>query len=260
MAERKGPARSAGGSRGTASKAKTKAAPKAKTAAKTKAKGKAPVKRQRAKRPSKATKRAAETGQAVGAGRTVKQAATYAKVWADWAQGMDWATIAARNKLGERRCEQIVDEMRASRIAGLRIKDPLGALRIAEDLLLQRQAAVSQYAVEAANTPDAERAVRLGFLKRRDEALGSLIQLLQELDVLPKHLGTLRVQEDFLTLVDALLDKMDELGLALDVQRALVEAVELRVASGADGRLRIAAGSADAEATAEEEMVDAAAA
>jgi hypothetical protein len=181
----------------------------------------------------------ARSGELTGAAVVIERAELYMQVFADWGAGMDFPTLAKRHNMSQRNVQRVVSELRGQRLNVMRLGDPLVGLRIAQDLVMRWSAAISQYANLAAETD--HDGVRLGALRRRDEALESFTQLMQELGYLPKHLGTLRVQEDFLGLMDTLLDKMDQLGVDMEVQRALVEAVELR-ATPQRGSSRLALG------------------
>lgn len=184
----------------------------------------------------------ARTGELTGAAGTVQRAEMYMQMFVDWGSGMDLPTIAKRHGIGLRRAETVISELRSQRLNAMRLGDPLVGLRIAQDLVMRWSSAISEYAKLAAETD--HDGVRLGALRRRDEALESFTQLLQELGYLPRHLGTLSVQSDFLALIDTLLDKMDEMGVDHDVQRALVESVELRAVQQ-PGSSRLALGLDD---------------
>lgn len=273
MAERKARAESARGSSTGKGKAKPKGkggvTPKVKPS-KSKADQAAQRKRRAAERKAKAEadRRAGEMALAKdglveepkpGAVITLERASTYLEVFKDWCKGLTGEALASKHGLGIRRCEQIVAELRDARVQALQINDPLFGLRLAHDLLIHYRAAISEYA-QLAESAGTQASVKIAALRERDRAQEAFKLLAQELGLVPKHLGTLRVQEDFLALVDALLDQMDEEGLALDVQRRMIEAVEMRATTGGDGKLRIAASSGDVDGSAEEVQTGAAAA
>lgn len=233
-----------------------------------KAKAKAPAKRSKqgsANRKTEAAKRKARREQLAeekrlagemdlakqgltGAARTIENARLYVELYTDWAFGMSYMMLAEKHKLGVRRCEQIVQAMRGTGLADIQMDDPLFGLREAQDLLILRKTAISEYAKLARETQNEN--IRLGAMRDRDRAAGEYLSMLQELGIVPKHLGILSQQTDFLALVDALLDGMEEEGIPVDVQRRMVERVELRsVVSQGRVQVQLGAGEVvDAEA------------
>jgi hypothetical protein len=184
---------------------------------------------------------AARDGLTTGAAKTIEHADLYRAIYVDWAEGYDYGALAEKHGLGIRRCQQIVSELRRSRLSVLRIDDPLFGLETAQDLILRWSHAISGYAKLARDTTNDN--VKLGAMRDRDRAMQQFAELLQELGLLPKQLGTLRVVEDWMGLIDTLLEKMDELGIPVDVQRELVAAVEVRVEEREKGgRLQLAQG------------------
>lgn len=191
-----------------------------------------------------------------GAAKTVETAELYMDLFSSWLRGMTPDALSAKHGLSIRRINEVIASLRQHRLTTTALNNPLYGSQLARDLVLRHQARVSEYAELADKVTDEKLMhVKLGFLKRRDESLDEFRDLMQELGYLPKHLGTLRVQEDFMGMVDELLEGMQELGVDEQVQRALVERVELRVQRQRDGRLRLAEGSPiDAEVVSEEEV------
>lgn len=167
--------------------------------------------------------------QLTGAARTVVNAQLYAKVFRQWTEGWAIADLADRHGLSERRVGQIVEDLRGSELARLGVGDTLFSVKFAQRLVLQRSAAVSQYARLADEAPENQPAVKLGYLRMRDEALTKFTDLVQELGWLPKHLGTINTQMDALQMAEVLLEVMDQQGITLEVQQVIVESIELRV-------------------------------
>lgn len=219
-----------------------------------KASGTAPVGRERKPRASKARKAAAE-GKTPAAAATIRKAQSYRRVYEDWLDGMDWIGLAHKHRFSERRCQQIVEELRATSIELLPLADPMGPMKFAQDLILRHSRAISQYAVLAKTAERQQNySVMLGALKQRDAQLERFTALMQELNWLPKHLGTLSFQMDAVQMAEVMLDVMDAKGVPHEVQAAIVEAIELRV-TNKDGRMQLAAGGVaefDAPGTAEE--------
>lgn len=165
-----------------------------------------------------------------GAAATVVHAELYKKVMQEWTEGFSEAQLAARNGISERRVRQIVDELRGTHLTRLGVGDPLFSVKFAQRLVLQRSAAVSQYAVLADEVKDPKLAhIKLGYLKQRDAALDAFTALVQELGWLPRHLGTLNTMMDAMQMAEAMLEVMDREGVSISVQRSIVEAIELKV-------------------------------
>lgn len=190
-----------------------------------------------------------------GPAKTVENGALYLAIYKDWARGLTFDALSAKHTLSPRRCQEVVESLKGRRIQRLGLANPLYGSQLARELILRYTASVSEYAELATGVTEPSMAhVKLGYLKRRDEAMDKFKDLMQELGYLPRNLGTLHVQEDFIGLMETLLDGMDELGVPVDVQRQLVERVELRVVQQRDGRLGLAAGD---PVGGQEEVVDA---
>jgi hypothetical protein len=175
-----------------------------------------------------------------GPAQTIERAEVYKGIMRDWARGYSYAALSEIHGLSERRCMEVVESLRGTRLTRLGLNDPLFGVKFAQDLVIQKSAAVAEYALLADDcAKPGQEHIRLGYLKQRDAALESFTTLVQELGWLPKHLGTLNVQMDAVQMAEAMLDTMDELGVEEDVQRAIVEAIELRVVKRS-GRLELA--------------------
>jgi hypothetical protein len=164
-----------------------------------------------------------------GAAKTIVTAELYKAVMRDWTRGMSEGKLSEKHGLSPRRVRQIVDELRGTELTRLGVGDPLFSVKFAQRLVLQRSAAVSQYAELAEDAPESQPQVKLGYLRLRDQALDAFTALVQELGWLPRHLGTLNTMMDAMQMAEAMLEVMDREGVAIDVQRAIVEAIELRV-------------------------------
>lgn len=210
---------------------------------------KAPVKRKAktAKRSTAARRREAERKRLeremdlardglTGAAKTVENADLYRQIYMDWARGMTYADLAERHGLGMRRCQQIVGELRASRLDVFGVSDPLFGFQQAQNLVLHWTTAISDYAKLAVEAK--QDSVRLGAMRDRDRALQQFTQTLQELGWLPRNLGTLRFQADAIQMVETLLDVLEENKVPEQVIRLAVEAMELRVQKDR-GKLRL---------------------
>lgn len=245
MAERKKPA----ARRGAAATGKGKAKPKAKTKTQLSAAAKrreAAIRKEQRRRDSEmalAKDGLTKDPEAKGAAKTLENAELYKAVFVDWSRGLSYDQLVEEHGLSIRRCQQIVQELRDARINVLGLSDPMFGLRQAHSIVLHWITAISDYAKLAKSA--SQDSVKLGAMRDRDRALEQFTGVLQELGVLPKHLGTLRVQEDFIGVMETLLDKMDELEIPHDVQRQLVEAVELRVVKRREGKLALATGGGD---------------
>lgn len=172
-----------------------------------------------------------EVATATGAAKTILNAALYRKVFRMWTQGWAIADLADEHGLSERRVGQIVDDLRGSALTRLGVGDTLFSVKFAQRLVLQRSAAVAQYARMAEKLGDDLNVahIKLGYLKQRDEALSKFTELVQELGWLPKHLGTINTQMDALQMAEVLLEVMDQQGISIEVQQIVVESIELRV-------------------------------
>jgi hypothetical protein len=175
-----------------------------------------------------------------GPEQTIERAQTYKAIMRDYARGLNYAALSAKHGLSESRIGEVVEALRGSELSRLGLDDPLFGVKFAQDLVQRRAAAISEYTELADNcTTAGQEHIRLGFLKQRDAAVQSFTELVQELGWLPRHLGTLNVQMDAIAMAEAMLDTMDALGVEEDVQRAIVEAIELRVVRRS-GRLQLA--------------------
>jgi hypothetical protein len=163
---------------------------------------------------------------------TIENAEKYKSIYIDWAEGYDYAALSEKHGLGMRRIRQIVADLRQANLRILNVDDPLFGLDAAQDLILRWSHSISGYAQLARGTKNEN--IKLGAMRDRDRAMTQFGTLLQELGLMPKHLGSLRVVEDWVTMIDALLEEMDTVGIDLDVQRKLVEAVELARGGGGD--------------------------
>jgi hypothetical protein len=181
-----------------------------------------------------------EAGQAKGAARTLVNAELYRTVYREWAEGMSYEDLSERHGLSRRRISEVVEDLKGARLVSLGVGDPLFSVKMAQQLVLQRSAAVSQYTRLAAEVTEASMAhVKLGSLKQRDAALSAFVELIQELGWLPRHLGSINVQMDALQMAEVLLEVFDAHSVPMDVQQAVVEAIELRVIKRGD-RLALA--------------------
>jgi hypothetical protein len=164
-----------------------------------------------------------------GAARTLMTAALYRDVFRRWTEGWSATDLADKYDLSERRVEQIISQLRGTELTRLGVGDTLFSVKFAQRLVLQRSAAVGQYARLAEEAPENQPQLKLGYLRLRDEALTKFTDLVQELGWLPKHLGTINTQMDALQMAEVLLEQMDAQGISVEVQRVIVEAIELRV-------------------------------
>ena len=177
-----------------------------------------------------------------GPEQTIERAQTYKAIMRDYARGYSYPALSERHSVSERRAREVVEALRGSELSRLGLDDPLFGVKFAQDLVMRRAASISEYTELAdACTTKGQEHIRLGFLKQRDAAVSAFTELVQELGWLPRHLGTLNVQMDALQMAEALLDVMDAHDVPEHVQRAAVEAIELRVVKRGD-RLALASG------------------
>lgn len=185
-----------------------------------------------------------------GAARTIVNAELYRAIYREWAEGMSYEDLSDRHGLGRRRIAEVVEDLKGSGLRTLGVGDPLFSVKMAEQLVLQRSAAVSQYTRLAAEVTEASMAsVKLGYLKQRDVALSAFVDLIQELGWLPRHLGSISGMMDALQMAEVLLDVMEERGVDQVTQEAVVTAIELRVVKR-QGRLAVAGVGPDLMGTA----------
>ncbi|HTE60659.1 MAG TPA: hypothetical protein VK631_09945 [Solirubrobacteraceae bacterium] len=163
-------------------------------------------------------------------------------VWLDWLDGLQMPAIAAREKLSVPTVERIVA---AYRSAGARVRPGIAEqLLMAHDLVEKHARLIERFELLACD-PSAQKQpqVVLAALKAKSDALERWKNLVQELGWLPKNLGTLKFQMDAVSMADALIDVMDERGVPEDVQREMIEAIEMRVSRREDGRLTVDLGA-----------------
>lgn len=185
-----------------------------------------------------------------GAARTVVNAELYRTIYREWAEGMSYEDLSDRHGLSRRRIAEVVEDLKGSGLRTLGVGDPLFSVKMAEQLVLQRSAAVSQYTRLAAEVTEASMAsVKLGYLKQRDVALSAFVDLISDLGWLPRHLGSISGMMDALQMAEVLLDVMEERGVDQVTQEAVVTAIELRVVKR-QGRLAVAGVGPDLMGTA----------
>jgi hypothetical protein len=185
---------------------------------------------------------AAEEEKARGAARTIVNGAVYKRMMREWTLGVSYEDLADRYGLSVNRVQTIISDLRESHLTRLGLDDPMFSVKFAQRLVVQRSAAVSQYARLAEEVPDDPNYlhVRLGFLKQRDAALSAFTELVQELGWLPRNLGTLNVQMDAMQMAEVLVEKLVEHGVGDAIVDDIVQAIELRVARTEAGRLALA--------------------
>lgn len=177
--------------------------------------------------------------EAKGAAKTVENAEMYKSLMRDWARGYDLAGLAEKYLITTARVSQIVESLKGTHLTRLGVGDPMFGVKFAQDLIARHAAAVSEYTKLADDAPESQIGVKLGALKRRDEALDRFTNLVQELGWLPRHLGTLNVQMDALAMAEVLVEKLTEHGIADAIVDDIVGAIELRV-SRQGGQLALA--------------------
>jgi hypothetical protein len=184
----------------------------------------------------------AQREKAKGAARTIVNGEVYKRIMRQWTLGMSYEDLADLHGLTTHRIEQIVSDLRDSHLTRLGLDDPMFSVKFAQRLVVQRSAAVSQYARLAEEVPDDPNMLhlRLGFLKQRDAALSAFTELVQELGWLPRNLGTLNVQMDAMQMAEVLVEKLVEHGVGDAIVDDIVQAIELRVARTDAGRLALA--------------------
>lgn len=165
--------------------------------------------------------------------KTIESAEVYLAIFKDWTRGFDYAALSATHGLGIRRCKQIVTELRGSRLKVMQVNDPMFGLRTAQDMVLHWTTAISDYAELAGNTSNEH--IKLGAMRDRDRAMGQFLSLMQELGLLPKHLGTLKVQADLVAFADAMLDALEAADVDEQVISSVIELMDLRVRSTTQG-------------------------
>jgi hypothetical protein len=169
----------------------------------------------------------------------VKRGRRYEAVYRDWRSGADTAALAAEYGLSERRIREVIDDLRAGSVEALDLNSRRTPFRFAEDLLLRRLTAVSEAAELARHARRVGNlSVALGAMRRRDEALSMLTQLMQECGFLPRHLRALRTDADVIAMAEAALGVFERHEVPEKVQEAFVQALDLKTGL-VDGHLEL---------------------
>jgi len=140
-----------------------------------------------------------------------------ARVVADRARGLRWATIAQRNGVSESQARNIWRERRSAE--GFRTIRPD---EIVDEAVAQLEAVVEELAELAASTNND--AVRLGAVKARAAALLQRIELLQALGRVPLA-PQLRYEVNIEATVNAVLQVFDRYNLPKSAAHELVDAL-----------------------------------
>jgi hypothetical protein len=179
-------------------------------------------------------------GANTGAAGTVETAEQYRAIYADWVRGWSWHALAEKHELSERRCQEVIEDLRRSNVDVLGMRDQRLGLRFAEDLVLRRSEAISQAAQlaqeahERGNLP-----VMLGALRLRDDAIGRLTDLLQALRYLPPNLAGLAWEWDVIAMAETAIAVLADGNVSEEVQERFVRALDLRTSRDPSGSLEL---------------------
>jgi hypothetical protein len=185
-----------------------------------------------------AVKRGGEAN--AGAAGTVETAELYRAIYTDWVQGWSWHALAVKHGLSERRCQEVVEDLRDSNVSVLGMRDQRMGLRIAEDLILRRNEAISQAAELAQEARErGNLSVALGALRRRDEAIGELTALLQALGYLPRNLAGLAWKWDVIEMAETAIAVLNDGNVPQEIQERFVRAMDLRTKPDPSGSLEL---------------------
>lgn len=149
-----------------------------------------------------------------------EQAQRDADIVAARLRGLGWAQIARTYGLTVRRVQQIFAAWRQENKT-LRHQDPLD---IVDELLEQYQGAAEELALVAVNADNTS--ARVGAIRARMEAMKNIAELLQAVGVLPKDLGTLRVEMDVRYVAETILRVFDEEDVPERVQQRILQVLE----------------------------------
>jgi hypothetical protein len=140
-----------------------------------------------------------------------------ARVVADRARGLTWATIAERHGLSETMCRNIWRERRSAE--GFRTVRPD---EVVDEVLAQVEAVVEELAELAASTNND--AVKLGAIKSRSGVLMKKVELLQALGRVPMALR-LRAEISVEASANAFLGILEKYGVPDSAAHELVDAL-----------------------------------
>jgi hypothetical protein len=141
-----------------------------------------------------------------------------ARIVADRAHGLGWATIADRHGLSERHCRTIWTEQAAM----LAIED-VGPLERVQEAILQYDCVLEDLALLAEQA--SHDAVRLGAVRSRLAAIEQRLVLFQMLGLLPRDLECLRNEREARDLARVLRTVFDRYGLPPEAEEEILSAL-----------------------------------
>jgi hypothetical protein len=147
------------------------------------------------------------------------------EIVADRARGISWPTIAATYELSETQVRNIYRAARASDVAEA---DEPRAIETIDEVLLQYESVIEDCATLYASSNNDS--VRLGAVKARQAAIGSKLETLQALGILPR-LSTVHFAADAQKVVDSVSAVMEKHGAGEQVENELVTALEAALPS-----------------------------
>lgn len=151
-----------------------------------------------------------------------------ARIVADRARGLTWATIEARHGVTERQCRTIwAERLREVSAEPVDVRDAL------REAIAQLDAAIEDCALLAEST--ANDSVRLGAIKARLAAMGERDELMRLSGLLPFDARAVRTEAELRDINDLILGLFDRHGLGDDAKRELEEGLETALA-GRNGR------------------------
>jgi hypothetical protein len=151
-----------------------------------------------------------------------------ARIVADRARGLTWATIEARHGVTKRQCRTIWAE-RLREVS----TEPVDVREALREAIVQLDAAVEDLALLAESTR--HDAVRLGAVRSRIAAMGDKHELMRLSGLLPFDARAVRTEAELRDINDMILGLFDKHGLGDDAKRELEEGLEAGLA-GRNGR------------------------
>lgn len=136
----------------------------------------------------------------------------------DWLRGMDYPALSAKWNLSERQLKEIIARFREHHKPVHEGADPID---IVYTMLDRYSAWISQLAV-IADEADADSA-RVGAVNAQMSAQNKSAELMQATGLLPKNLGTLRLELDVRLLTQKLIKVLNDHEAPIELKEAIVE-------------------------------------
>ena len=147
------------------------------------------------------------------------------KLITDRARGQSWSHLSSQYGLGVARCKEIYEGWRKQNPTTYRGRP---AIEVVQQSLERLEAWIEQLA-DLASVTEGDM-VKIAAINAQADKLQRATALMQETGILPKDLGTLRIEIDVQVLTDRLMRALNDNGASIELKRAIL--TELRAGGG----------------------------